>query len=476
METDGMKTGCGAVVLLSLLVLFVIAVVVSNNRDHAASSRNDIPAANVPLTQATVDAQATIDAGPNAVATSIPTPTDILATVTPTPNMRLNAVVSSPTPGVPADVTAYVSGIASDYIAALNALNGLQSQSAELANDPYLVGAVSWRAQTARDLATIKRVGGDFQAQRNVPPDLVAIEPRVHALGVDLVSLVDDYAVGIDDLDAAAMGRAVDRFGEIQHEFDAINQEMNAIAQRYHVPAQDTLSMTQGVSATPVPPPPATSPRSTFPSFVLAGVPSYASFHVTRVVPTPAAPFATTPAAPSIRMLPVPTSSPTRVVPTPHPVLTDIPGLSAAHLVQRLGAHGWKCAPPKTTQGDTTWSCTDDPPGDKVHALLDVSGKSEATIDHIDLFVFQSSDLQKTDPNGKVDGASALAVFADVTTEPYDGASPAQLQAWVQAGIPIVNQGPASVRARTIDIGTAHVELSGASSSLKLGLWPRKPD
>lgn len=83
METDGMKTGCGAVVLLSLLVLFVIAVVVSNNRDHAASSRNDIPAANVPLTQATVDAQATIDAGPNAVATSIPTPTDFPAAVTP---------------------------------------------------------------------------------------------------------------------------------------------------------------------------------------------------------------------------------------------------------------------------------------------------------------------------------------------------------------------------------------------------------
>ncbi|MCM8745831.1 hypothetical protein NET03_04745 [Thermomicrobium sp. CFH 73360] len=133
-----------------------------------------------------------------------PTPTPVRPTPTPEP---------TPTPGLSAEELQYLSVVLGQSKRMQDSLQRLSDPLEQAQSDPYVIFTPAWRAKVAVELAIWKST---YEEARNLtPPPRFAAFHQTYVSALEQFSLAaDDFAYGIDHLDARRISVAASRLEE----------------------------------------------------------------------------------------------------------------------------------------------------------------------------------------------------------------------------------------------------------------------
>jgi hypothetical protein len=145
------------------------------------------------------------------------------------------------------------------------------------------------------------------------------------------------------------------------------------------------------------------------------------------------------------------------VEPTPNSKATgQLPGLSAVNVTVNLEGQEFTCTQVKKVAGHYERTCLKGLPSTNLFQVV-IAGKEPFVVDFI-----RTSVRQNDNPDNKI----ATELLSFMATLPYDGATPEDAKAWVEATIPALGGKPDDSQAMVF--GGVKYVLSGPPTALTL--------
>lgn len=145
------------------------------------------------------------------------------------------------------------------------------------------------------------------------------------------------------------------------------------------------------------------------------------------------------------------------VEPTPNSKATgQLPGLSAVNVTVNLEGQEFTCTQVKKVAGHYERSCVKGLPSTNLFQVV-IAGKEPFVVDFI-----RTSVRQNENPDNKI----ATELLSFMATLPYDGATPEDAKAWVEATIPALGGKPDD--SQEMVFGGVKYVLSGPPTALTL--------
>jgi hypothetical protein len=160
-----------------------------------------------------------------------------LVALTPTPNPTMTPVPprprSTPTAGVPTDVRAYTTYMQPRLILLTQAGETIGQLNDEASANPRLLLSDNWKIRVGLALAIMKNNGQQIQTYEPVPQDMNAADAFLVSAGKNIVSFVNDYGSGIDQMDASRIRNAGHSLSVATTQIASANVELRKIATKY---------------------------------------------------------------------------------------------------------------------------------------------------------------------------------------------------------------------------------------------------
>lgn len=114
---------------------------------------------------------------------------------------------------IPAETSAYMDYMGPKLQSVSRAMSLLSTQSSAASQNIALIRDSDWQLTTLAALAVLKSEGQNIQTYDPVPSDAKDLDVFIVAMGKDLIYIAEQYATGIDRINATNIGNAVDRMG-----------------------------------------------------------------------------------------------------------------------------------------------------------------------------------------------------------------------------------------------------------------------